>query len=64
MQVWQHLNNMDHLRRSAESKIAASSGAKSASAASYADHPIAQESYKLEMQHALQDTPALVGMSE
>lgn len=63
MQVWQHLNDMDHLRRRAEGIIDAARGAKSVSAASNGHRPNARDAHKLDMKDGLQSTPALSDMS-
>lgn len=63
MQVWQHLNNMDHLRRRAEGMINASRGPKSVSAAASGHHPNAHDAHKLDLKDGLQNTPALSDMS-
>lgn len=63
MQVWQHLNDMDHLRRRAEGMINASRGPQSASAAANGHRPSARDAHKLDLKDGLQGTPALSDMS-
>ncbi|HEY9163304.1 MAG TPA: hypothetical protein VIN57_01745 [Magnetovibrio sp.] len=63
MQVWQHLNDMDHLRRRAEGMIKAARGGTAASAASNGHRPSAKDAHKLDMKDGLQNTPALSDMS-
>ena len=63
MYVWQHLNDMDHLRRSAEGKINANYGPLAVSAAATGHRPNASDAHKLDMKDGLQSTPGLVDMS-
>lgn len=63
MQVWQHLDKSDHLRRRAEGMIDAARGYKVASAASYGHRPNTNTAHKLEMREGIQDTPGLVDLS-
>lgn len=63
MQVWQHVGNMDHLRRSAESKIQSARGSKASSAASSGYYASARDAIKQELKDGLQVTPGLADMS-
>lgn len=63
MQVWQHLNDIDHLRRRAEGMINAAQGPKATSAASYGYRPNASDMHKLDMKDGLNATPALADLS-
>lgn len=64
MHVWQHLNDMDHLRRRAECMIVSANGAPSVSAASYGYRPTADDAHRLDLKDGLQNTPALADMSQ
>ena len=63
MHVWQHLRDIDHLRRRAEGMIEDARGSKVGSAASYGHRPSAKDAHKLDLKDGLQETPALVDMS-
>lgn len=63
MQVWQHHDNMDHLRRRAEGMINAAQGPKSVSAAASGHRPNVRDAQKLDLKDGLQNTPALGDMS-
>lgn len=59
MQVWQHLDKSDHLRRRAEDMIEGARGYKPTGAFSKSYRPSAQEAHKLELRDGIQNTPGL-----
>ena len=70
MQVWQHLSEMDHLRRRAEDMIVNANRSSSAStasygsAASYGHHPYTDEAHRKHLTDGLQSSPSLSDMSQ
>ena len=60
MQVWQHLDKSDHLRRRAEDMIEDARGHQATGAFSKRHRPNAQEAHKLELRDGIQNTPGLV----
>lgn len=63
MYVWQHLNDMDHLRRCAEGKINVANGPRAVSAAATGHRPNAQDAHRLDLKDGMQSTPGLVDLS-
>lgn len=64
MHVWQHINDMDHLRRRAESMIVSANGTPSERAASCNHRPTADDAHRLDLKDDLQNSPALADMSQ
>ena len=64
MQVWQHINDMDHLRRRAEYMINDANGTPASSAASYGYRVNPEDAHRLDMKDGLQGTPSLADMSQ
>lgn len=64
MQVWQHIDNMDHLRRRAEAKIDAAHGPLAVSAASNGHlRTSVRDAQRFGITEGLQGAPGLVDFS-